>query len=104
MREYFYNSKRLCEFKYPHMLQACNLLASEEIKHLACITVIFILIKTIVNLIKPPLKRAFNYVKKRVLSIFKKKQPMPKVPQPCVLKIDPKVDLEKWILQARLYI
>ena len=29
---------------------------------------------------------------------------MPKVPQPCVLNIDTKVDIEKWILQERLYI
>ena len=90
MKEYFYSTKIWCESKYPHMQKACNLLASEEMKHLACITVIFILARAIVNLERPPLKRAFNYVKKRVLSIFKKKQPMPKVPQPCVLKIDKK--------------
>ena len=39
-----------------------------------------------------------------MLNIFKKKQPIPKVAQPCVLKVDTKVDIEKWILQARLYI
>ena len=39
-----------------------------------------------------------------VLNIFKKKRPMPKVPQLFVLKVDTKVDIEKWILQAKLYI
>ena len=29
---------------------------------------------------------------------------MPKVPQPCVLKVDTKVDIEKWLNQARMYI
>ena len=102
MKEYFYNTKMWCESKYPHMQKACNLLASEEMKHLACIVVIIILIKAVINLIKPPIKKAYKYVKTKVLSIFKKKRPMPKVPQPCVLKVDTKVDIEKWILQARL--
>ena len=93
-----------CESKYPHMQKACNLLASEEIKHFACIVVIVILIKAIINLIKPPIKKAFKYIKTKVLSIFKKKGPMPKVSQPCVLKVDTKVDIEKWILQAKLII
>ena len=73
-------------------------------KHLACKVVIIIIIKAIINLIKHPVKRAFRYLKTKVLNIFKKKGPMPKVPQPCVLKVDTKVDIEKWILQARLYI
>ena len=29
---------------------------------------------------------------------------MPKVPQPCVLKVDTKADIDKWINQARIYI
>ena len=70
-------------------------------KHMACISVIFIIVKAIINLIRPPVRRALNFIKKKVLIIFKKKQPMPKVPQPCVLKVDTKVDIEKWILQAR---
>ena len=73
------------------------------VKHLACIMVIFIIIKAIVNLIRPSVRRAFNYIKKKVLNLFRKKRPMPKVPQPCVLKVDTKVEIEKWILQARLY-
>ena len=97
-----------CESKYPEMQKACKLLASEEMKHLACITVIFMIMKAIFNLIRPPVfnlirsKRAFNYIKKKVINTFKRKQPMPKAPQPCVLKVDTKVGIEKWILQARL--
>ena len=86
------------------MQKACKLLASEEMKHLACVVVIVILIKSIIKLIRPPIKKAFKYIKKTITTIFAKKRPMPKVPQPCVLKIDTKVDIEKWILQARLYI
>ena len=104
MKEYFYDSKMWCESKYPHMQKACKLLASEEMKHLAYITVIVILIRAVINLVRPPIKKAFKYIKKMVLNIFKKKRPMPKVPQPCVLKVNTKVDIEKWILQARLYI
>ena len=93
-----------CESKYPQMQKACRLLTSEEMKHLACNTVIFIIIKATVKLIRPPARRAFKYIKKKVLRLFRKKRPMPKVPQPCVLKVDTKVDIEKWIFQARLYI
>ena len=39
-----------------------------------------------------------------MINTLKRKQPMPKELQPCVLKIDTKVNIEKWILQARLYI
>ena len=60
MKEYFYNTKMWCESKYPHIQKARNLLASEEMKHLACIVVIIIIIKAIIILIKPPIKRAFN--------------------------------------------
>ena len=104
MKEYFYNSKMWCESKYPEMHKTCKLLASEEMKHLACITVIIIIIRAIINLMKPPIKRAYKYIKEMVLNIFKKKQPIPKVPQPCVFKVDTKVDIQKWIVQARLYI
>ena len=104
MKEYFYNAKMWCEFKYLHMQKACNLLASEEMMHLACIVVIRIIIKAIIKPIKPPAKRAFKYLKTKVLNIFKQKRPMPKSPQPFVLKVDTKVDIEKCILQARLYI
>ena len=93
-----------CESKYPEMQKACKLLASEEMKHLECIAVIFMIMKAIFNLVRSPVKRAFNYIKKKVINTFKRKQPKPKVPQPCVLKVDTKVDIEKWILQARLYI
>ena len=95
MKEYFYDSRMWCESKYPHMQKACKLQASEEIKHLACVVVIVILINSIINLIRPPIKKAFKYIKKIVLIIFAKKRPMPKVPQPCVLKVDTKVDIEK---------
>ena len=104
MKEYFYNNKMWCESKYPEMQKACKLLASEEMKHLACIAVIFMIMNALFNLARPPVKRAYNYIKKKVINTFKRKQPMPKVPQPCVLKVDTKVDTEKWILQARLYI
>ena len=86
------------------MQKACKLLTSEEMKNLACITVIIIKIRAIINLIKLPVNRAFKYIKRIVLNIFKKRRPMPKVPEPFVLKVDTHVDLEKWILQARLYI
>ena len=90
MKEYFYNNKMWCESKYPEMQKACKLLASEEMKHLACIVVIFMIIRAIFNLIRPPMKRTYNYIKKKVINTFKRKQSMPKVPQPCVLKIDKK--------------
>ena len=62
MKEYFYDIKMWCESKYPEMQKACKLLASEEMKHLACITVIFIKVKAIFRLIRPPVKRAFNSI------------------------------------------
>ena len=62
------------------MQKACKLLASEEMKHLACIAVIFMIMKAIFNLVRPPAKRAYNYIKKKVINTFKRKQPMPKVP------------------------
>ena len=93
MKEYFYDRKMWCESKYPHMQNTCKLLASEEMKHQACLTVIVIIIRTIINLERPPLRRAYNYIKKKVVKIFKKKRPMPKVPQQCVLKVDTKVEI-----------
>ena len=73
MKEHFYDSKMWCESKYPHMQKACKLLASEEMKHLTCVVVIVILIKATINLIRPPIKKAFKYIKKIVLNIFAKK-------------------------------
>ena len=33
------------------------------------------------------------------------KRPIPKVPQPCVLKLDnKKVEIDKWVNQARMYV
>ena len=100
MKEYFNDTKMWRESKYPHMQKACKLLASEEMKHIACLTVIVKIIRTIINLVRSPLRKSYNYTKKKVLNIFKKKRPMPEVPQPCVLKVDIKVDIKKWINQA----
>ena len=86
------------------MQKACKLLASEEMKHLALLTEIVIITKAIIELVRPPLKRAYKYVKKKVCSLFKKKRPMPKVPQPCVLKEATNVNIEDLINQARMYI
>ena len=72
MKEYFYNNKMWCESKYPEMQKTCKLLASEEIKHLACIVVIFMVFKAIFNLIRPPVKKAYYYIKKKVINTFKK--------------------------------
>ena len=73
-------------------------------KHLTCINVIVIITKTIIGMVRPPFKRTHNYIRKKALNIFKRKRPMQKVPQTCVLKVDTKVDLEKGINQARMYI
>ena len=73
MKEYFYNNKMWCESKYPEMQKACKLLASEEMKHLACIVFIFMIMKAIFNLAKPPAKKAYNYIKKKVTNALKKK-------------------------------
>ena len=70
--------------------------------HNRILIIIIIITKTILDIVRPPLKRAYNYIKKKALNVFKRKGPMPKVPQPCVLKVDTKVDIEKWINQARM--
>ena len=56
------------------------------------------------SLIKNPFNRCIDYCKRKFNQWTKAKRPQARVPQPCVLKVGQKVDIDRWINQARMYI
>ena len=83
-----------CESKDPRLQAACNALASEELKNFVCVTVVCLIAAN-------GLLKCMSFFQKKVTSLRKTKKTPARVPQPCVLKVDSRVDIERWINQAR---
>ena len=67
--------------------------------------VIILILVRILEALRHPVKKAYQWVKKKLTQLARAKRPIPKVPQPCVLKLDyKKVDIDKWVNQARMYV
>ena len=103
---FFDDSTMWCESKNPHVQRACKISASEEVKQVVCIIVLTVVIVKILDWLKYPVRKAFNWIKMKVNNLKRGKRPIPSVPRPCILKVDydAKLDIDKWINQARMYV
>ena len=48
--------------------------------------------------------KCMGYFQKKLSGLKRSKKTPARVPQPCVLKVDSKVDIERWVKQARLFV
>ena len=46
----------------------------------------------------------YGFFLKKINSLRRIKKTPARVPQPCVLKVDSRVDIERWVNQARLFV
>ena len=106
MASFFKDSTMWCESKNPHVQRACKIFASEEVKQVVCIIVITVAIVKILDCLRYPVKKAFNWTKKKFNNWKRGKRPIPSVPRPCILKVDydAKLDIDKWVNQSRMYV
>ena len=97
-----------CEGKDPRLQAACNALASEELKNFVCVTVVCLIAANGQMYLKDPFLKCMSFFQKKVTSLVtslrKTKKTPARVPQPCVLKEDSRVDIERWITQARMFV
>ena len=63
-----------------------------------------LIIIRILEVPRHPVKKSYHWIKKKITQLKRAKRPIPKVPQPCVLKLDIKKDIDKWVNQARMYV
>ena len=92
-----------CESKDPRLQAAFNAIASEELKNFVCVTVVCLILANGLIYLKDPLLKCMSFFQKKVTSLKKKKKTPVRVPQPCALKVDSRVDIERWINQARMF-
>ena len=104
MKQFFNKNQMWCESKDPRLQAACNALASEELKNFVCVTVVCLIAANGLMLLKDPFLKCINFFQKKVSSLRKTKKSPARVPQPCVLKVDARVDIERWINQARMFV
>ena len=104
MKSFFYEKNMWCESKDPRVQNACKLLLSEELKSFVCIIVVCLIAVNMLSLIRDPFNKCINFCKKKFKDWTKPKKSQVRVPQPCVLKVGQKVDIDRWINQARMYI
>ena len=70
-------------------------MASDEVKQFASILEIIFIVYRVLEASRHPVMRAYRWCKKKTSQIIKAKGPVPKVPQPCVLRLDnKKVDMK----------
>ena len=85
------------------MQKGCKIVASEEVKQFASIVVIMFIVYRLLEASRHPVMKICRWMK--AMQLVKAKGPVPKVPQLCVLRLDnKKVDIEKWVKQARMYV
>ena len=104
MRQFFNKNTMWCESKDPRLQQACNILASEELKNFVCVAVVCLIAVNGLTYLKDPFMKCMGYFQKKVSGLKRSKKTPARVPQPCVLKVDSKVDIERWVKQARLFV
>ena len=54
--------------------------------------------------LKDPFLKCMSFFQKKVSALRKRKETPARVSQPCVLKVDSRVDIERWINQARMIV
>ena len=97
MASFFKDSTMWCESKNPHVQRACKIFASEEVKQVVCMIVLTVVIVKILEWLRNPVRRSFNWMKKKITNWKRGKRPIPSVPRPCILKVDydAKLDIDK---------
>ena len=93
-----------CESKDPRVQQACNILASKEQKNFVCVAVVCLIAVNGLTYLKDPFMKCMSYFQKKIRGLRRNKKTPARVPQPCVLKADSRVDIERWVKQARLFV
>ena len=73
-------------------------------KNFVCVTVVCLIAANGLMYLKDPLLKCMSFFQRKVSSLRKTKKPPARVPQPCVLKVDSRVDIERWINQARMFV
>ena len=66
MASFFKDSTMWCESKNPHVQRACKIFANEEVKQVVCIIVLTFVIVKILDWLRYPVKKAFNWIMKNV--------------------------------------
>ena len=105
MNQFFSSSTKWCDSKHPYVQRLCKIVSSEEVKQFASMFVIIYIVYRILDALRHPVMRVYRWMRKKTTQLMKAKGPIPKVPQPCVLRLDNnKVDIDKWVNQARMYV
>ena len=104
MEQFFNKQTMWCESKDPRLQQACNFLASEELKNFVCVAVVCLIVANGLMYFKDPFMKCMGFFQKKLYNLRKTKKTPACVPQPCVLKVDSRVDNERWVNQARLFV
>ena len=86
------------------VIAACYALASEGLKNFVCVTVVCLIASNGLMYLKDPFLKFMSFFQKKVSLLRKTKKPSARVPQPFVLKVDSRLDIERWINQARIFV
>ena len=104
MKQFFNKITMCCESKDPRIQQACNILASEELKNFVCVAVVCLIAVNGLAYLKDPFMKCMGFYQKKINNMRRSKKTPARVPQPCVLKVESRVDIERWVNQARLFV
>ena len=104
MKQFFNKQTMWCESKDPRLKQACNILASEELKNFVCVAVVCLIAVNELTYLKDPFMKCMGFFQKKINSLRRIKKTPALVPQACLLKLDSRVDIERWVNQARLFV
>ena len=69
-----------CESSNTNIQKACKIITSEEVKRFVCIVALFLIIVNILDLLRYPVRKVFNFVKKKVNNLRRMKKLIPRVP------------------------
>ena len=86
MHQFFSSSTKWCDSKHPHVQRVSKIVSSEEVKQFASIVVIMYIMYRILEALRHPVMRVYRWSRKKTTQLMKAKGPIPKVPQPCVLR------------------
>ena len=93
MKQFFNNNPMWCESKDPRLQAACNALASEELKNFVCVTVVCLIAANGFMYLKDTFLKCTSFFQKKVNALRRTKKIPARVPQPCVLKVDSRVEI-----------
>ena len=95
MKEFFNKNQKWCESKDPILQAAYNALASQEFKNFVCVTLVCLIAANGLMYLKDPFLKCMSFFQKKINSLRKTKKTPARVPQPCVLNVYSRVDIEQ---------